>query len=435
MNRSRFLREASIVLCVLAWPACHLAAQTASKTEETGDAPEWRSSANFETWLYGQGTGIRADSLLNPDNHIARLPSQLLTLDARINGRVEYGNGDFVWNLRGVGERRGVAVARASNDYSSDGSMRVGQAVLRYKQASNTMALGRELFSWGPGNFRSPSNPFYFDAGRTNPLAATPGVDLARVTFGHDKFRLTGAYVFSTSQITPAIDLGHTALLKLDHQGSEHLLSLIASHQRDGANFVGAFAQFKPDDAWMVYGEAGSSRQVQTLTPGSAAVPPLFSLQLPGSRVFDMLLGATYTRENGQTLTAEWLHNNGGYSSDAIQAYFRQAGLAGQLTQLAPAAGYAMLGQALGSAPRMLGRDYLWLSWQSNTQESKYFWRVSWTQNFTDHSGQLSLYGEKNVWPRVSVFASLSANRGGTSTEYGALFRNSLIAGVKLFVF
>ena len=429
------MRDAGIALALLTCSLAQVAAQTAPKGEEAGDAPEWRSSASFETWLYGQATDVRNDSLVNPDNRVAHVSSRVLTLDARINGRVEYGDGDFVWNLRGVEERRGFAIANATTDYSSDGSLRVGQAVLRYKQASNTLALGRELFSWGPANFRSPSNPFYFDAGRTNPLAATPGVDLARATWGHGKFRVTGAYVFSTSQISPATDLSHSALIKIDHQGSEHLWSLIASHQRNGANFVGAFAHVKPDDAWLVYGEAGSSEQVRTLTAGTTAQLPLFTVQQPGARSIDLLLGATYTRENGQTLTLEWLHNNSGYTAEQTKAYFRQAGVAAQWIPFAPAAAYASLGQALGQAPRLLGRDYVWFSWQSNTQESKHLWRMSWTQNLSDRSGQISLYGEKIVWPRVSVFASLVAGSGGLRSEYGALYRSSVIAGVKLFVF
>lgn len=403
----------------------------AADQDNSAEDSAWRTTASLETWLYANRTDVRADSLLNPGNRVAAVPSDSALLDGRFNLRAENGPLEFIVNPR--------LLARTSQTSGSSATQRSGrltQALVRFKDADNALTVGRELFTWGPANFRSPSNPFYFDAGRDNPLAAPPGIDLVRYTLGLGSFRLTSAYVFSTNQLQPAQDLGHTFLVKLDQQGSSHLLSLIASQQKSGPPFVGGFAQFTPNDAWLLYGEFGSWRQPVSLLPNAPGGPgPFFSVQQPAPRNNTALLGTNYTLESGQALIAEYLHNPGGYTGAQADAYFQQAAAAGVYALSNPAVGYAALGQALGLAPRLLGRDYLWLNWQSNPQESGMLWRVGWTQSLGDHSGQALVYLEKNFIPKLSGFVAITANKGDSRTEYGALLRGVLTVGVKWFVF
>jgi len=407
----------------------------ASDSDSGAEDSAWRTTHTFEAWFYAARTDVRNDAVLNPGNAVARLNGVQGLFDGRFNLRAEQGPWQLVANPRLVEQRSERTV---NGDTRSDvtGSGRLSQGFARYKDGDSAWTVGRELFAWGPANFRSPSNPFYFDAGRTNPLASTPGVDLARYTVGLGSFRVTGAYVFSTSQVLPAEDLGHSALLKVDQQGSAHLVSLIASQQRGGAPFLGGFAQFTPDDAWLLYGEFGSQRLPHLLSPNAVGSQgPFYSLQQPAPRSLDALLGANYTLENGQALIAEYLHNSGGYSAGSAQAYFQQARAAGMLAQRLPTLGLAALGQALGQQPRLLGRDYLWLNWQSNPQVPGLFWRLGWSQNLGDHSGQAMAYVEKSLAPKLSGFVSLAANRGSVQSDYGSLWRSSLLLGVKWFVF
>jgi hypothetical protein len=415
-------------------PAVAAAAATEDADAVAASETAMRYTASLETWIYGTGTRLNSDSVLNPGNRIARIPAGQALLDARLNLRAENGPVQALLSPRLVEEQDSTAQATAARSSSHVGSARIGQAYLRIKSQGDSLTVGRELFSWGPANFRSPSNPFYFDAGRTNPLAATPGIDLVRYTLGRGPLRATAAYVFSTSQVLPAEDLSHTALLKIDQQGKDYLVSLVASKRRGDAAFVGGFAQYTPDDAWLLYAEFGSSRQPAALSP--ATTPgPFYTLQQPAPRSLSDLIGASYTLESGNVLAAELLHNSGGYTRSQENQYFQQALAAGALAQLNPAAGYGALGQALGFAPRLLGRDYLWLSWQSNPQDSKFFWRAEWSANLRDGSGQALLYAEKNFVPRVSGFVALTHSAGGVQTDYGSLVRARLTLGLKLFVF
>ena len=412
-------------------------AGTAVDAEETS---AWTTRASFEAWLYGTGTGVRDDALLNPGNRIAKIPKQTAWLDGRLNLRAENGPVQIVASPRLTEQQSQTVVNGTGEQTSRTGTAKIGQGFVRYQSGNTALTAGRELFVWGPANFRSPSSTFYFDAGRSNPLASTPGIDLVRATQAFGSVRVTGAYVAATNQVQPALELGHTSLLKIDQQGSSHLVSLILSQQRGASPsvgpFVGAFAQVTPDDAWLLYGEFGSSRQPYAMTPNPPGTPgPFYSFVQPAPRSTNALIGANYTLENGQTLIAEYLHNSGGYTSAQSSAYFQQAANAGVLALTQPGIGYPAIGQALGAAPRLMGRDYLWLNWQSNPQEPGVYWRAGWTQNLTDRSGQATVYLEKNFVPKLSGFVAITANRGSAQTEYGMLWRSNVTAGMKWFMF
>ncbi|MES2260426.1 MAG: hypothetical protein V4724_18035 [Pseudomonadota bacterium] len=411
------------------WPCAALAlACTGHAQAQDDDA--WRTGASLEAWAYGSHNEVRRDSLLNPGNRVAAIASNQALLDARLNLRAEHDAFDVLLAPR--------AVAQTGKQ---DADAELSQGFIRYKSSGGvwpSVVLGRELYTWGPANFRSPSNPFYFDAGRTRPLALVPGIDLARGTWNVNGLRVSAAHVFSTSLAQPGTGQRDTDLIKIDRQGGNYLASLVVSKQRGAAPFAGGFAQYTLDDAWLLYGEFGSGRQATALVPGISNQPsylPPYRLTQPAPRSTTFLLGAAYTLENGQVLQGEYLHDSGGYSADQAARYFAQARAAGRSAQTNPAAAYATLGLALGRAPRLLGRDYLWLNWQSNGQDSRQFWRLAWTQAVHDRSGQAQLYFERNYAPKLSGFVSLTANRGSVATEFGALLGGSIALGLKWFVF
>jgi hypothetical protein len=252
-----------------------------------------------------------------------------------------------------------------------------------------TFTGGRELLTWGPANFRSPSNPLYFDAARTDPLREVPGVDLARVTWTRGPVTAMAARELDAGRLDRDGTPRPVSLAKLDLRARDSLASVIVANQVWGAPFFGGFAQPSLGEAWLVYAEIGSGR--------SARDP---------SRKTTSLLGATYTLVSGQTLGLEWLRDGHGQAQPAPLP---------------------------GGAPG--GRDHTALLWQSNLQESGRYWRLQWTANLRDHGSQLLAYGEKSLSPRITAFASWTRNLGGAASEYGGAFRAALTLGVKCFVY
>ncbi|WP_374591122.1 hypothetical protein [Aquabacterium sp.] len=380
-------------------------------------------STALESWGYTSQTRLRSDSPINPDNIVLRVPVEQAVAESRLGLRWSLDSTDAVFDFRAWAQRSwlGPETSGGVPDHTQNHSqVNLTQGFVRIKRDADTVVAGRELLTWGPATFRSPSNPFYFDAGRTQPLAAISGVDLVRATHGAGPWRLTLGNVFATSEIAPPIHLPQTRFAKVDYQGEGHLISINVALRDHEPGFVGAFAQYVPSDEWLLYSEVGNS-----------------SLPAPSGNTW--LAGASYTLENGHVLTAEWLHNSGGLRPKQLEQLFDTAQRIEALARHNPLPGNVWLGalpqSLLDQAPRLFGRNYLWLGWQSNPQDTRLIWRAELTSNITDGSGMAMLYVEKNLWTRLSAFVVLSQTGGGQRTEFGSTIDSRLTIGAKVFAF
>jgi hypothetical protein len=398
-------------------------------------AADFKLSGNLEVWAYGAGQTRQANSPFNPDNRIARLASARQTVETRLNLRLRDDATEFVLRPRLVQQHE---TGRDGNPDSGDAYL--SQGFVRQRLTPGwTLSAGRELLTWGPANFRSPSNPLYFDAGKTTPLRDVAGVDLVRLGLTDNGWSATVARVFSDTRLADNPVQAPLTLAKFDWRGDDNQFSLIAATPVHAAPFLGAFAQQTLGDAWLLYGEAGDGKRQFALqaNPGPYGAP--FSTATPSARKWTALLGLSYTLENGQSLAAEYLHDEHGYSRRQEQAVFATASrlaAAYRANPNSPQADLMLRGsaQALGQAPALLGRDYLALQWQSNPQDTAPFWRVNWTHNLTDRGQQLTAYYERNLAERCSAFVVLAAQHGPRDSEAQRLWDRSLTLGVKLFL-
>ncbi len=367
------LAAALLLLGTALAPAAQAAQDAADDAEPaavtTRMSLELWGSLNRQSWV---------DGPMNPGNRLARLPEQQRSAEARLNLSLKSKDADLLLEPRGVWQRTRNGFGAQSPD---EAFLNQAYARLRLDDAWSVTA-GRERFTWGPANWRSPSHPFYFDAGRSQPLREITGVDLTRLSYSAGRFGASLAHVFGDGH-AGAVPAEGTTLAKFDWRGSDWLASGIASRQPDGSPFFGGFAQATPADAWLVYAEVGHGRQAGT-SP------------LPAQRGSTALLGASYTLEEGQSLLLEYLTN------DHVPAS---------------------------------RRDTLSLLWQSNPQDSALYWRLNTTANLHDRSVQTSLLVEKNIAAQWSVFALAVRNSGGATSEFASYVRSSLTLGIKLFAF
>lgn len=417
---------------------CLLAALAAvdSPNAVAQDEGGFTISGSAEIWAYGTTLERVGNSFLNPDNRVARLPRLQWTGESRINLRLRSEGTEIVLRPRLL---RQHATGISGGADAGDAYLSQGFARVRLNDAL-TLTGGRELLTWGPANFRSPSNPLYFDAGRSNPLRDVSGVDLMRLTYTQGPLSLMLAREQSAGHLNSVSTPQHTTLGKIDVRGEDALVSALIATPVHGSPFFGGFAQATLGDAWLVYGEIGSGRRPQALTINASPFGAPFSAQTPSPRHATALLGASYTRINGQSISLEWLRDGHGFTRQEETSYFARAATTADQYLAAPNSSFAPaqlsgLGQGIGQAPALLGRDYASLLWQSNPQESELYWRLMWTTNLHDRSSQASLYAEKNLSPRVSAFIALTRNLGGVETDYGSLIRTSLTLGIKCFAF
>jgi hypothetical protein len=396
---------------------------------------DWRSSWDVALHATAGAAHLQADSVLNPANTFARIGESTSGAEARINFKLES-------NLRGLPVKlslRPILSNQRSDDgisSTSDNDAYLSQWQLRTALTESlSLSLGREVMNWGPAQFRSPSSPFYFDNGRANPSRELSGVDAAKLAWSPDANTfLSLAWIKGTEKETEAASgmntnsadaWQHTWLAKGELRGDDWTGGLILARAAGRKPFYGAYAQWTPNEAWLLYGEASSATRADALvSPADPLLP--FGLQAESARKTIALLGATRTLENGQSLSLEYLRNDHGYSSAEAAAYFSRA-----------AANPAVAALALVNRPPLLGRNYLHLVWQSNQLEDGDYWRAMWSRNLDDASNEWAGnewagYYDHPLNRHLSLYALGVINSGGPRSEFGALIERSLTVGLRL---
>ncbi len=375
----------------------------------------WRTSWDGTLYGYANSMGLRTDSVLNPGNQVAGLAQRSDVAELRLNFKAE--NETVRFTARPIASIRGLSNAfgaqQRNESYVSQWQVRVRAA------ESWNVAAGREVMNWGAGQFRSPSSPFYFDNGRSDPMRELSGMDVLKLSWTPDmQSSVNLARIVRSGYGAAQPDVWRDSwLAKVDQRGNEWAYGLVAVKGPHLPTFYGAHGQMTMSDELMLYGEVGSSVHASALQSSADATQP-FIVLMPSSRRTTALVGASHTFESGQSLAAEYLHDEHGYTSAQESAYFQRA--------------TAMPGMALGYAPRLLGRDYLHLVWQSNLMESSGYWRMMATHNATDGSSEVGGYGEAALNPRLSAFAMAVLNNGNANQELSALFTRSITLGLKV---
>ena len=400
----------SLLFSVHIFPAC-------------ADEVEWSNSLDGAVYAYQTNNELRTDSLLNPDNRIARLSQRSQTVEARFNFKVEIDTLRLTLRPIMLWQQNSNAFGEQiqSETYLSQGQLR-----WRMAEAWN-VAAGREVMNWGPGQFRSPSNPFYFDNGRSNPIRELSGLDAVKMSWTADTHHaISLAYIGSSGHYEGATDTWRDTWLFRATKRSMQWAGGVAIAKKAGQQaFVGTDIQFTLNDALLLYGEAGSSTRLNALQSPSDITQP-FSVETESSRHLNKLIGAAYTFDNGHSLSAEYLHQGHGFTASEEAAYFERA------TNAALPAGAATLGMALANAPPLLGRDYLHLLWQNNVLESNAYWRLMLTHSMTDRGSQLSGYSEFTLSKRVSGFVLAVLPLGNKQQEFSSLIGSMATAGIKI---
>ncbi len=381
-------------------------------------ATDWRTSWDATLYGYASHLALRDDSVLNPGNRIARIAQRSDSAELRMNAKAERDSVRFT--MRAIGnireQRNGFDTRSVREAYLSQWQLRVLAA------EGFNIAIGRDVLNWGAAQFRSPSSPYYFDSGRSDPMRELTGMDSVKLSWTPDRqhsLQLVRIARAGDEQAQSSV-WRDSWLAKFDQRDDEWAYGLVLASAPHLSAFYGAHGQWTMSDAAMLYGEFSSSAQQPGLSsPESLAQP--FTVQAVSPRRSVFLFGAAYTFENGQTLHAEYLHDGQGYTAAQEESYFARAAISP-----------ALAGTALGYAPRLLGRDYVHLVWQSNMMESEYYWRAMFTRNLTDGSNEIGGYAEKTLNPRLSAFAALVLNGGAARQEMSALFTRSATLGVKV---
>ncbi len=407
------------------------------------EAPDWRDElyGGFHATtkiLLSTGYGEIAPSTRNPQNSFLQLPELTLKTGLRPDLYLHYKRFDITFKPRGK-----IAYQKWQQKENSTTSTDNDWSVLEWRiraQLNDTLFLswGWENLQWGPSYMASPANPFFYDNGRLKPREEVKGLDIARLIWVRNE-NLTVSFIANPGRGADddIRDFQQKYALKLDYMAGQYYGCLIASYKENDTIELGGFAGVTASDALLFYIEGGVHNGTPVYYPVTSAAP--FAITLSNYRQDDevegrLLGGASYTLASGSTLVVEYLYNSAGYNGKQTGNYHKltekaAAAYTAAGPQMIPAA--KQLGMAVDPGFGFLRRDYFLFQYRKSEIFDMMDITLSWIQNLDDGSLRLLPNIDIAISDQAVIYLNGVFNYGGEETEYNALYRFQIIAGLE----
>jgi hypothetical protein len=176
-----------------------------------------------------------AESTQNPNNDPVGFPSYVGNLEIRPDLRFNSEYLDLGIKPRGKVDYRYWKEGKREGEEEWNDDWYVNEWLVRLRALDRIfLSYGRENLQWGPSFMYSPSNPFFFDNGRSNAYMEVAGMDFARlVVVPHMLW--TASFIVNTDKgrntLTSTDPFYETYVVKLDYTGNEGYASLILSQR------------------------------------------------------------------------------------------------------------------------------------------------------------------------------------------------------------
>ena len=407
------------------------------------------------------------NSTQNPNN-IVGLPSYVGNMEIRPDLRFNTNYLDAAFKPRLLLDYQYWKEGQRNGDTEWNDKWYVNEWLVRLKALDKIfLSYGRENLQWGPSFLYSPSNPFFFDNGRSNPYMEVPGMDFGRLVFVPHMLWTT-SFIVNTDQGRNTL-LGTDAFektyaVKIDYTGNQNYASLILS-QKDSKDTVGYFGGWTVSDALLLYSE-GSMRKgsdalypdlrkatlmkslLETLIPSYSPLGPVLDryttlraaimgkTRQDDSDIYPIVLvGSSYTFETIGTLSLEYMYNAPGYTKEEADLYYLLRGNA--------AYAYADMGvfpellaqdtlyQTGYTGLRFLRKNYAMLQYYKGNIFNKLDTTLRWTQNIDDGSAQFLGLLSYSLGNRLELFSSGVVNSGKADSEFGTFIDYQFMFGFK----
>jgi len=286
----------------------------------------------------------------------------------------------------------------------------------------------------------SPSNPFFHDNGRANPIKEIGARDFFRAVYTPNS-RLSISYINNTKIGRAEAGPGPfhpIQAVKADFTSRSYNMSAIASYTSNGKTTFGGYFQATLSDAWLAYAEASLSGGTAALYPvptnGSGWV---LSAQNDRPVRVTSVVGSSYTLRGGATLTGEYISNGLGYSDSQARAYFPMVQAAAKAFESGgPGSGAdaALIGASLNPGLPLLRQHYLFFQLLKANYRNRADMMIRYTANLDDGGGTVAGYATANVNGHLQLFAVGMLSTGGQFTESRRLLRDQVSVGIRFFV-
>jgi hypothetical protein len=411
-------------------------------TEE--EKPSWfaalldRSGASFRL-LGWQQMQKPTTGGLNPDNRILETPRYVSEVEGRLDLFVDFERLSLSAKPRARWTRDQWEDGPRSGESDTDTDTELIEGLARLRLFDSLFfSYGRENLQWGPAQLVNPSNPFFDENGRANPIREIPGMDFVRAVW-LPNFNWTISWITNTGRGENDLltrDWHPSHALKVEYVGYEASGGAMIHGGADFETTLRGYGQWTVNDALLLYGEASVSSGTDVSYPTEG--PPPLGLTLESTKSDDAdlflftVLGGAYTLEIGPTLSFEYVYNGEGYNDQEAEKFFDLFHGVGDLVDR----GLASAGTGdLTTGLRLLRRHYAFFQYLQTEIADRFNVILRWTQNLEDQSGLGTGFGEWNLSDRWKLFAFGACGTGGNRDEFGSLIRYLGVLGIELSAF
>lgn len=413
-------------------------------------APANPLALHGQALLYVTGLSV-AGGNFNPENRLAQVPSQALDSELRldISGKNRHCNASARLRAQYTRSRSKSLTNEADSSVQTRENREtfVNSGGLACRIGNNfELALGREVLQWGSSFYLSPSNPFFIQPGKTNPVQELYGKDMLQANwFLQDGMTLSLMRNFRQGRLEPSpTSFSPASALKFDWVGNQASGGAIVSQRGNGVKRLGLYGTWTYSKALLLYLDTASGRgnagQFAQATAGSGNTGGL-DWRFTQSKLHDgklyhtSLLGAAWTFESGWSLTAELLHSNEGYGSAERAAWQTASAQAAPLFLAngpATAGAAQLLATALNPNLPAISNNTLFLQLLRNEWNDKGDVALRWVRPLGSGSGTaLSASLTYYVGSNVQLFLLASHATGGANSDFGRLVNQSWQTGLR----
>ncbi|MDR1968206.1 MAG: hypothetical protein LBQ32_05870 [Burkholderiaceae bacterium] len=399
--------------------------------------PPWNFHSRRTLIGYLTQQSVEIDGPYNPGNQLARIPKQLANFEWREDLRLNIGSCDAGTDFRLVGQRVLRADADTDRQWQHQAYARTGSIGCRFGDGFEAR-LGREVLQWGNATFRSPSNPFFIDTGKTDPIRELFGKDFLQFSWRSESgLKLSALHHFgNASRDNTAMGAFRpTTAVRIEQTDPTQNAGIIVSARRGDGMRVGSYLTRTLSDAWLAYADISLQRGSDGLYPVADAQAPSgwrMAKRTSDSLYATTLLGAAYTFESGWTLTGELLYDPRGYNAvERRQA--QSAALAGSAlfgTESQPS-GAALLGSLQQPQLMAIGQRYVFLQLLRSDWHNRADVAVRLSHNVDDGSSQLSGSLTWFLNDSTQLLWLVAFNHGPNSAEFSRNVRWSNLLGLR----
>jgi hypothetical protein len=390
-----------------------------------------------------------SSSVANPQN-VLEIPSNILAIQLRPDFFLTYQGLKLTFEPRAITQWQFWDEGVKAGDSDTSVDVFVNQALVGLQMTDSMYAsYGREVLLWGPSYLVNPSDPFYLNNGKTNPIQELPGEDFGRfVWVPNPSFSLSmiaNTKAGENEQIKENFERSYA--LKLDYTGNRKFFSLIPSYREHDRAHLGAYAGWTVTDGLLLYGESTLSQGSNVLYPVETTVTTPTGTQTivrledskDHSNTIETLtvLGATYTFEAGPSLTCEYAWNTYGYSDAQAELALDFAAQLGQILllpqffqQFLPISP-SNLTQTLNTNLYLLRQHYLLFQFSHPQIRNVLNILCRYTYNLDDNSSQLIPIVTYDLTDHIQLFGVGTQNFGSNKDEFRLFYDYSYFFGLQ----